>query len=96
MGDKDALEVFNLSAKKLGYGLSILIDILNPELIVIGSVYARNPHLFDVLSNEIISKEAIPASRSICSVVPAQLGDNVGDIASICVAIDGYLTHKKL
>jgi glucokinase len=96
MGDKDALEVFNLSAKKLGYGLSILIDILNPERIVIGSVYARNPHLFDVLSNEIIVKEAIPASRSICSVVPAQLGDNVGDIASICVAIDGCLTHKKL
>ena len=45
---------------------------------------------------KIISKEAIPASRSICSVVPAQLVDNVGDIASICVAIDGYLTHKKL
>lgn len=94
LGDKDALEVFNISAKKLGQGLSIIIDILNPERIVIGSVYARNPHLFDVISNEVILKEAIPESRSICSIVPAQLGDNVGDIASISVAIDGYLTQK--
>jgi glucokinase len=92
-GDKDALEVFNASAKRLGQGLSILIDILNPERIVIGSVYARNPHLFDALSNEVIVKESIPASRSVCSIVPAQLGDSVGDIASLSVAIDEYLNQ---
>lgn len=93
LGDKDALEIFNISAKKLGQGLSILIDILNPERIVIGSVYARNPHLFDAISNEVIVKESIAASRSVCSIVPAQLGDNVGDIASISVAIDEYLSQ---
>jgi glucokinase len=93
LGDKDALEVFNISARRLGHGLSILIDILNPERIVIGSVYARNPHLFDAICNEVILKESIAASRSVCNIVPAQLGDNVGDIASICVAIDEYLTQ---
>ena len=89
-GDKDAIEIFNISAKKLGIGLSILIDILNPERIVIGSVYARNPHLFNGLTNEIIEKEALSSSWNVCKIVPAELGDKVGDIASLSVAIDGY------
>lgn len=88
-GDKDAIEIFNISAKKLGIGLSILIDILNPERIVIGSVYARNPQLFNGLTSEMIEKEALSGSWNVCKIVPAELGDKVGDFASLSVAIDG-------
>lgn len=90
-GDADALEVFEISAKKLGYGLSVIIDILNPEIIIIGSVYARNPQLFNKLSVEIIEKEALKGAWSVCKIVPAELGDKVGDVASLSVAIDGFL-----
>jgi glucokinase len=90
-GDEDALELFNISAMKLGAGLSIIIDILNPERIVIGSVYARNPQLFSAVANEIIQKEALQGAANVCKIVPAELGDNVGDIASLSVAIEGYL-----
>ncbi|NQU55232.1 MAG: ROK family protein [Bacteroidetes bacterium] len=89
-GDEDALELFNISAKKLGVGLSIIIDILNPERIVIGSVYARNPQLFNGLAKEIIEKEALAGAWNVCKIVPAELGDKVGDIACLSVAIDGY------
>jgi glucokinase len=89
-GDKDALELFNISAKKLGEGLSIIIDMLNPDRIVIGSVYARNPQLFNVLTSEMIEKEALTGSWNVCKIVPAELGDKVGDFASLSVAIDGY------
>ena len=89
-GDKDALELFNISAKKLGIGLSIIIDMLNPERIVIGSVYARNPKLFNRLTSEMIEKEALAGSWNVCKIVPAELGDKVGDFASLSVAIDGY------
>ena len=89
-GDKDALELFNISAKKLGIGLSVIIDILNPERIVIGSVYARNPQLFNGLTSEMIEKEALESARNVCKIVPAELGDKVGDFASLSVAIDGY------
>jgi glucokinase len=75
---------------KLGAGLSIIIDILNPERIVIGSVYARNPQLFHTLANEIIQKEALKGAANVCKIVPAKLGENVGDIASLSVAIQGY------
>ena len=89
-GDKDALEIFNISAKKLGIGLSVIIDILNPERIVIGSVYARNPQLFNGFTSEMIEKEALEGAWNVCKIVPAELGDKVGDFASISVAIDGY------
>ena len=89
-GDKEAMELFNISAKKLGVGLSILIDTLNPERIVIGSVYARNPHLFNELTKEVIEKEALPGAWNVCQIVPAEVGDKVGDFASLSVAIDGY------
>jgi glucokinase len=36
-----ALSVFETSAFYLGRGLALLIDLLNPEVIVIGSIYAR-------------------------------------------------------
>jgi glucokinase len=87
-GDRTALEIFELSGKYLGTGLSILIDILNPQLIVIGSVYARNPHLFEAACNEVIAREALKPAREVCKVVPAALGDQVGDYASLSVAMN--------
>ncbi len=89
-GDEIALEVFNLSATKLGEGLSILIDILNPEKIIIGSVFARCHDLFAPRINEIINKEALGISASVCEIVPAGLGEKIGDMAALAVAREVY------
>ena len=86
-GDETALEIFATSGKYLGHGLSILIDILNPERIVIGSVYARNPDLFYATCQEVIARETLPGSGAICQIMPAALGDKVGDYACLSVAM---------
>lgn len=86
-GDKTALEIFEISGRYLGAGLSILIDILNPQRIVIGSVYARNPDLFHATCLEVIEKEALRRAVDVCEIVPAALGDQVGDYASLSVAM---------
>jgi len=86
-GDKTAIEIFEISGKYLGRGLSILIDILNPQMIVIGSVYARNPHLFKKVCQEVIEQEALNPAVRVCEIVPAALGDQVGDYASLSVAM---------
>jgi len=44
-GDPVANEIVNISTDYLGQGLAFLIDILNPECIVIGSIYTRNEKL---------------------------------------------------
>ena len=86
-GDKDAMEIVKVSAKYLGIGLSILIDILNPECIVIGSIYARNEQIFKPLIYDVLKKEVIPEALEVCKIVPAKLGDSIGDYAALCVAM---------
>ena len=87
-GNKDAISVFDISATQLGRGLSIIIDILNPEVIVLGSVYARSEELFREGAMRIIEKEALEASYRACKILPAKLGDSIGDVAALAVAMD--------
>ena len=86
-GDKTALEIFEISGEYLGKGLSILIDILNPQLIVIGSIYARCTKFIEPACMKVIEQEALEPSRSVCRIVPAALGEQVGDYASLSVAM---------
>lgn len=46
-GDPLALEIYRISATYLGRGLAMVIDLLNPEVIVIGSIYVRNRELME-------------------------------------------------
>lgn len=85
--DPVAMEIIHISAEHLGQALSTLIDILNPECIVIGSIYARNEMLFKPIIEKVLRQEAIPASLEVCRIVPAELGDSIGDYAALCVAI---------
>ena len=87
-GDPVAEEIINISASYLGKGLAILIDILNPECIVIGSIYTRNEELLKPHIEKVLEREAIPAANKVCKIVPAALGDNIGDYAALCVALN--------
>ena len=89
-GDEDAVAVYALSGKRLGEGLSVLIDILNPERIVIGSIFARSEKLLRPAMQEVIDREALPQAAGVCKVVPAQLGEAIGDIASLAIAKDTF------
>ena len=93
-GDKLANAIYRRCGEKLGLGLSILIDILNPERIVIGSIFQRSGHLLIESMNETIRKEALEISAQCCKIVPAMLGDEIGDFAAIGVAKD-FAEGKK-
>lgn len=85
-GDEFALSVYKKCAEKLGMGLSVLIDILNPEVIVIGSIYARNREFFDENIMPIIEKEALGNAAAVCRILPAELGEQIGDFAALGLA----------
>jgi glucokinase len=86
-GDPAALEIIRISAEYLGRGLAVLIDILNPECIVIGSIYSRNEMLFKPHVDRILGEEAIPSAVEVCRIKPALLGESIGDFAALCVAL---------
>jgi len=85
--DPTAAEIIRISGEYLGRGLAILIDMLNPECIVIGSIYARNEALFNPHVDRILKEEAIPSALEVCRIKPAELGDFIGDYAALCVAL---------
>ncbi len=86
-GDKDAKALWVQVGHMLGEGLALIVDTLNPERIVIGSIFARCEDLLREPMEEILKKEAIPFSLEGLSVVPAQTGEQLGDFASIMVAL---------
>ena len=87
-GDELAIKIYEKCGKYLGRGLSVLIDILNPEVIVIGSIYERSNELLKKTMQKAIEREALSVSASVCRVVPAILGDSIGDYAALAVAVD--------
>lgn len=85
-GDERAKEIYACSGSVFGKGLSIIIDLLNPERIVAGSVYARSRHLLEESMYREIRKEALFANRKACCIVPAELGEQIGDYAAVAAA----------
>jgi glucokinase len=87
-GDPAALEVFETAGKSLGRGLAVLVDLFNPQRIVIGSIYVRQQDLLEPSMLAELEKEALPQALSVCRVLPAGLGENLGNLASLSVALD--------
>ena len=85
-GDKFAKRVFAKSGEMLGKGLSIIVDILNPEKIVIGGVYMRSSALLIPSMQKVLKAQALNESLQGCEIVPAKLSENIGDIAALSLA----------
>ena len=85
-GDKTAINIYRKSARCLGSGISVIIDLLNPEAVVIGGIYPRCTDLMQKEMMKVIKKEALSFSASVCRVVPAYFGDDIGDVAALSVA----------
>lgn len=86
-GDETAINVYRTCGEYLGKGLSIIIDILNPEVIVIGSIFARSQNLLWESAKSVIDNEALNLSADCCRIVPAALGEQIGDYAAIATAL---------
>lgn len=88
-GGADCMRIVATCAARLGQGLAVLIDLLNPERIVIGSIYARNRDLFDRLLEPALAAEAIPRARAACRILPAETGERIGEISALVTALYG-------
>ncbi len=85
-GDAFALKLWTEVGTRLGEGLALLIDVLNPDRIVIGSIYARCEQWLAPAMQAVLVREALGPSVAACRVVPAALGDQIGSHAAIAIA----------
>lgn len=84
--DSLAVSIMNQCSTQLGKGLAILIDLFNPEVIVLGSIFARSESLIRPAMELAISEDAMPEAVAACRIVPAKLGESIGDFAAATVA----------
>ena len=94
-GDTLAISIMEDTGRRLGKGLAMLIDILNPERIVIGSIFLRQEAVLRKPMEEVIAREALSCTRRVCEIVPAGLGEQLGDYAALSVAGNLLRQHDK-
>lgn len=88
-GDRTARAVFAESGRRLGQALALLIDTLNPDRIVIGSLWLRCRDLLGPEMRRVLNEEALPGSLRACRIVPSRLGENLGNCGAVCGALHG-------
>ncbi len=86
-GDGTCLEVMKKCGEMLGETLSILVDLLNPQRIVLGGIFMRAADLIEPHMMRVMERECLPDALSACCVVPAGLGENIGDYAALALAV---------
>lgn len=85
-GDPLATELLSTVGRYLGLGLSFLIDILNPQMIVMGGIYGRCEKFLEPTMRQALQEESLPRPLRDCRIVPAALGEDIGNYAAVAVA----------
>jgi len=93
-GDPDALELMHEVGMWLGKGLAVLVDLLNPEVIIIGTLGILLGDLVLGPAREVLKQEALPISNRACKILPAQLGSSLMDVGSLMAAFNAHRNHN--
>jgi glucokinase len=95
--DPQAVQVAAQAGHWMGRGLSLLIDALNPQVIVFGSLGVVLGERIFAPARKVIEKEALPQAAAACELIPSVLGKTIGDIAALMAALtDPGITHTAI
>lgn len=81
-GDPVAKRIFTIVGEYIGIGLASVVNLLNPEKIIIGGGVAAAGDLLLTPIKESLIKRAMPIAGSAVEIVPAQLGNSAGVIGA--------------
>jgi glucokinase len=81
-GDAYAREVMEETARILGAGIANIVNVLNPEMVVIvGGVTRAGAYLFEPLRAE-VRRRAFRMAERVCRIVPGELPDTAGVVGA--------------
>jgi glucokinase len=87
-GDAAAVSVLTQIGRRLGYGLVGVVNVFNPELVVIGGGALAAGELLLGPAREVVAERALPPVREMVSIVPAEFGDESGMLGAALLALD--------
>ncbi len=82
-GEKDAIDAVNKLSERLGEALSVLIDILNLDTIVVGGIYSRNADIMEEKVYESLKKNALTHNLSNCVIKESYLKETIDEYSSL-------------
>lgn len=85
-GDPLALEVFHSVGVHLGIAMASVVDIFNPEMIVVGGGVSAACDLFGGYAKEEVMKRAFPVPAQRCRITKAECGDDAGLLGAALLA----------
>jgi glucokinase len=92
-GDKLAVNAFRRAGKYLGIGITNLLHLFNPRMVVLGgSVTKAGPLLFDPMWAT-IQAHALPGFTEGLAIVRAALGDDVGLLGAVALVVTETRGH---
>lgn len=86
-GDEPAMRVFEQASRRLGKGIAMLVDLMAPELVIVGGIYGYATDLLDPGMRAEFAKEVHPQLVQRSKIVASELGEQIGSYASCCVAL---------
>jgi glucokinase len=87
-GDPVALDVVTTVGQHLGVGLSNVINILNPEVVVVGGGVIAAGELLLEPARKVVAERALAPSRDQVRIVPTRFGDASGMVGAALLAMD--------
>ncbi len=92
--EEDALAVAEEAGKWMGRGMALLIDALNPQVIVLGSLAVVLGERVLAPARKVVLEEALTQAAEACEIVPSVLGKQIGDVASLMAALKTRIRQR--
>jgi glucokinase len=90
--DPEALAVATEAGTWMGRGMAFLVDTLNPQVIVLGTLAVVLGERILAPARRVVAEESLPSAVAACEILPAALGERIGDVAALMAAIT-HLSH---
>ncbi len=86
-GDALALRLVDETAYYMGWGIANVVNILNPDIVLLGTIAIAAGDLLLEPIRKTVSSLAMTRPAEIVKIMPAQLGESIGDFAAISLVI---------
>ncbi|HEV2814572.1 MAG TPA: ROK family protein [Solirubrobacteraceae bacterium] len=89
-GDRAARDVVALIGMRLGVGIANLVNLLNPQVVVVGGGLIAAGDMLLEPARTVVRERALPPSRDVVSIVPSRFGAEAGMLGAALFAYDGF------
>lgn len=89
-GDATTLQLLNACARYLGIALANLVNVLNPELILLGGLFAQGSEFFLPIAERTMRERAFAGLGDRVRVRPTQFGWRAGVVGAASLALSKF------